>query len=596
MSKGWNYGQRPDSQYYRFGKAAVLAGIRQASNLAMHRFVSSSSTASTQGEAESVMKNIVSNTEYGEGRRAPAFITRLHAAKYLQCDALMKELFFPILNMNRNFGFCSVSGIGRVTAESVGTGAAETGGANNPLKPQYPAAFAKANGCYRGFAMFTIRSDKMSRTDGFKLNSIPIAVGNSRSTGSSDVTYSPYRRFCNGPNFKVNQAGLQPFMGVDDMQTFQWAGPDQDETNFNQTKASISEVGNLLDLETAAIQSVNFQHAIGSSTSSEGTTATHAREDTQVGVNWDGTGNPKVGEYYYPNLRNTTVRIADGVLEMDVTNGKNSSVVLELVIHSQSKQEKAFTPQAFFDQVFQSVEYQQQQLRVDGPGNPAAGGMTPRVSAPGGWQAFYDPEYPFLSMKSAHSKKANQMYREVHRSIHVLSPGQSKTLKVFLGSHYYGLGNKTESPDGTGSNRMRPDWTAFPAGNLLVSLGHTGVSQLTMPSLSNTDEFTNLPDTYNATSGLHTVIGSGFWIGKQKAPSEIVVSGTYKEKFYPAYVISNERNNYDDYPMIPPTVYNSTYGSILLPAGQIVQDTVGVVQADKKAIPAKISTPFKEEL
>lgn len=594
--KGWEYGQRPNSQYYRFGRAAIIAGLRHSANLAMHRFVSkTSSSTSTQGDTEAALKTLQANNEYGEGRRAPTFTTRLHAARYVQCDPLFKDLFFPILNMCRNFGFCSVTGIGKVTAGVIGDGNTGGGTVPAPLEPNHPMAFSKANGTYRGIACFTIRSDKMDRFDEFKLCPLPVVAGGTSltSTATSLVTSSAYKRFCNGPQLSGNlSSGGIPGYGVATAQEFQWAGPDDGEAAFNQTKASISEIGNLSDIETAAVQSVNFAHAIGKSTDSSsvtpgasvGTTSVAVRSGTPGAVNWDGTGSVKnTTGGYYANLRNTTIRIADGVLEMDVSNGKNTSCVIELVIHSQTKQESDFTPQAFFNQVYQSCEFQQNQARIDGP-TPTSNTALSAV-APGGWQAFYDPEYPLLSLKSSHAKKAHDMYKEVHRSSHILSPGMSKTLKVYLGSHYYSLGNKTLDQDGT---RMQPKWTAFPSGNLLVSVGHTGVSQLTMPCTSDRTRMNNLPDQDN--SGTHNVPGAGFWLGKQRAPSEIVVEGSYKEKFYPAYVISDNRVNYDDYTMRPPTITDLTYGLCTLPSGSIIQNTVATVDASDNPVSAKVAT------
>lgn len=573
--KSWEYGQRPNSQYYRLGRAAIMAGIKASANIGMHRMVSSS-TASSHSDAENKIESMVSGTEYGDGRRAPTYTKRLHDAMYVKCDHLFKDLFFPILNMNRNFGFCSTSGVGKLQADLIGNGS---------NTPGFVTPYAKANGCWRGLAMFTIRSNQMLATDAYKLNPEPQIVGETRINGTASTTIkSAYRRFNNGPQGVQGGTNSIPGLDVSTPQTLQWARTPDNDADFNDTLMSISEVGNLNDIEVAAVQSVNFQHAIGSSSSSEGTTTTEVREGTPGGVNWDGTGNittsgSQTGRTYYPNLKNTTIRIADGCLEMDVTNGKNSSVILELVLHSQTKQADTFTPAEFLKEVYQSVEFQQNQDRVGGPS-----GTTTQI-APGGWQAFYDPTYPLLSIKSAHAKKAHDMYREVHRSIHCLAPGQSKTLKVLLGSHFYSLGNKSNTSGGT---RMQNSSPAFPAGNLLVSIGHSGVSQLSMPTLGNGEtstvyEFSVKPDV--RTNQTHTVPGTGFWVGKQRAPSEIIVQGSYKEKFYPAYVVSDNRTNYDDYVMGPPILA----GGAELPAGLPVQETVATVSG-KQSVPAKIAT------
>ena len=560
---------------------AARAAASRAGDMLMRRI--SSISTSTVADSEAALKTLVSSTEYGDSRRSNTYSVRLHPAKYLKCDPLMKELFFPIMNMCRNFGFVSGTGIGALTAPLIAEGG---------LTPNFDTAFAKSNGCWRGFSMFTIRSDALSPTNSFKLNAVSADVGVSNQSGTSHTIKSCYRRFNNGPAYQIQtNSGSAPGRTKSAAQQFVLAAASG--AGFNNTQASMSECGNLSDIETCAVQSTNFQHSVGSSTGATGTTDTEVTAGTPGGVNWDGTGSvydTNTG-YYYPNLRNTTIRIADGFLEMDVTNGKNSSVILELVINSQTKQESDFSPQKFFDQVYQSVEYQQLQERVNGPGQLAS----PTEASPGGWQAFYDPEYPFLGIKSAHSKKARSMYREVHRSSHALGPGQSKTLKVALGSHFYSLGSKTLNPDGiSGANRMRPEHATYPLGSLLIGLAHSGVSQLTMPTITNgagNDAFSFSPDTFNASTGVHTAPGAGFWAGKQRAPSEIIVKGSYKEKYYPAYVISEQRNNYDNYVMMPPSVDYK-----LLGAGLPVQETIGVVDASKKAVAAKIATSVRDEL
>ena len=429
--------------------------------------------------------------------------------------------------------------------------------------------------------MFTTRSDKVSSTDVFKLNPLQLKVGESylsQGVTLSDIK-SQYRRFNNGPYLSGTQ---KPDYTKSAAQTLAWSAREQDV--FNGGQMQISEVGNLLDVETAALQSTNFQHAIGSGSSSEGTTATHASYGTPGGINWDGTGNPLQSTgIYYPNVRNTTIRIADGCLEMDVTNGKNSSCVIELVINSQSKQAKDFTPQAFIDEVYQACEYQQNQNRTDGPASATD------FATPGGWQAFYDPEYPLLKLKSSHAKKARDMYREVHRSTHMLAPGQSKMIKVSLGSHYYSLGNKTLSSDGT---RMQPGAPDFGPGSLLIAVGHSGVDQLSMPSLGDGNtiatQYVLHPDTFT-TAGKHTVSGAGFWTGKQRAPSEIVIRGSYSEKFYPGYVISDQRSNYDNYVMRAPSIGST---GLVGPSGLPVQETVGTVPLDNAGA-IKVSSATK---
>ena len=172
-----------------FGRAAAA----RAGDMPMRR-VSSLST-STNAESQAALKQLVSDTEYGDGRRADTYVTRLHPAKYLKCEPLFKELFFPILNMNRNFGFTSCSGIGGITA------GLEADGGTTPL---FDTPWAKSNGCWRGFAMFTVRSDAIAADAAYKLNCTPQVVGTTTVGGSSQDINSSYRRFNNGPSF-INQ-------------------------------------------------------------------------------------------------------------------------------------------------------------------------------------------------------------------------------------------------------------------------------------------------------------------------------------------------------------------------------------------------------
>lgn len=276
---------------------------------------------------------------------------------------------------------------------------------------------------------------------------------------------------------------------------------------------------------------------------------------------------------------------------MDITNGKNSSCLIELVINSQKKNEVDWTPQEYFDEVFTSVQYQQNQTRNP---NVAVGALQ---SAPGGWQAFYDPEYPLLHVKSAHSKKVKSMVNEVHRSSHMLAPGQTKKISISLGSLYYNLGNKCDT-----AGLIDPQAPDFGAGSLLVCLGHSGVSQLSMPtantSYSYAHDFTVKPDTESG--GTHTVVGAGFWVGKQKAPSEIVVKGRYEEKYYPSYMVSDQRNQYDDTIMMPPSIWASNVSGekslVTLPSGLPVQETIGTVDATHQAVATKVSSAEKRTI
>lgn len=535
-------------------------------------------------------RHMVAGNEIGEQRRAPAYVKRLHPAKYIKCDPMMKELFFPLLTMAKRFGFCSTTGMGSRTAAMI------QNGTNTPDDVQ---GFSRANGCYRGVAIFTVRSHTIDDVS-LRLTPDLRTVGSTMASGSSQPIRSPYIRFNNGPPLQTTVGTgdsvvygggyvAQSAIGAPSIST---SGPSPDEVDFNQTKIHVSECGDINELETKAVQSVNFQHAVGSATSSEGTTVL----GTQTGnpsPNWNGNGKVVNGNgAYYANLKNTTIRIADGYLEMDITNGKSQSTFIEVVIHAHKKHEANLDTQDLLDAVVNAVQYQQSDRNV----TPYYSNILNQQN-PGGWQALWDPTYPLLGCKSQHRKPIDDIAREVHRSNHMLSAGQSKTVKIFLGNLYYDLGNKCTGGSIDGGDTDSPSGFISPGcgvGALNIAVGHSGVMQLTAPTHGtalSAPDFSVLPDTYDAISGEHTVPGTGFWVGKQFCPSEIVVNGNYVEKFYPAYVVDKERRNWTDRPMMPPSIPNG----YTLPAGQPIQEVLGTVDASKP-VPANITTAFREEL
>lgn len=575
------------------GLYAAGAGAAVDYNVKRRKIDSQTLSDLSHSDLKSAINALTSATEYGENRRAKDYRVRLHPAKYLKTDPLFKDLFFPLLNYARSFGFCSTTGAGADTAAMVPGG----------LNPDNETTFTKANGVYRGLSLFTVRSNVMDSDDDYKLNAKSVQVGWTELTGTDKYLMSPYRRFNNGPPLR-NQGATGATVTGDDSsspwtpkaQTLTWGPFTESSASFNKTNLSISEVGNLIsDIETGAVHSTNFASSIGSGSHNEGTSATATHYDQSGAGNWDGTTDIITNGNYRPNFRNTTMRIADGKLVLDITNGKNSSCLIEVVIQSQKKLESSWTPQKYFDEVYQAVQFQQNQTRDPMP-SPVLDNLY--ESSPGGWQAFYDPEYPLLHVKSAHAKKVKDMVNEVHRSAHMLAPGQSKKITVDLGSLYYQLGNKTNNSSNT---RMQPPAPNFGVGSLIVAVGHSGVSQLSMPtpntSVANGTNFNVFPNGVTVVNGerVHTVPGAGFWVGKQKAPSEIVVQGHYSEKYYPAYVVSDQRNQYDDYVMLPPFAQVSAgdYSFYTMPSGLPVQETIGTVDATHQSIAAKVSSSEK---
>jgi hypothetical protein len=530
-----------------------------------------------------VAKRMAADGEYGENRRAKAYIKRLHMAKYLKCDRLLKELFFPTLTMAHRFGFCSVTGIeGRGAAALGDTGAMQ------------PVQYSKAAGLYRGIAMFTLRSCTQSLTDESNLNSNQIQTGQTSITGSQLPITSGFRRFNSRPELHSSDTrnGAAVETTVPPTVTHNML-PDMviKTTPHDANTLYVPAVGNINELETKAIQSSNFQHAIGSSSSSEGTTSIGTRSGL-TGVNWDGNSvvyNDRGA--YYANLKNTTIRISDGYLEMDISNGKTTSTYIEVVIHSFKKNANGVGTQQLMNAIHNAVQYQQSDRNVSTFYSDTSNSATQQ---PGGWQAFWDPTYPFLGVKSQHRKPVDAIANEVHRSVHMLGPGQSKLVKIHLGSLYYDLGSKC---DNGAYNTSDPSPLGFPnpttgVGALNVSIGHSGVMHLSAPSDPSggvtANQFANYPDSYEG-DAIHDHTGAGFWVGKAFCPSEIVVTGNYVEKFYPAYVVDKERRNWSDRPMLPPTVSGRA-----LPTALPVTNTIGTVAVSGQAIPAAINSQKSE--
>lgn len=541
----------------------------------------------------SIQRHMSAGTEYGDGRRAKAYMKRLHAAKYLKCDALLKELFFSTLTQCRRFGLCSTSGIfprlaGGGTTDAVG-GASMYG--NNGSR--YPVTNAKAAGLYRGIAMFTIRSTRISDASENKLNEVQQAKGLTTITGqgTAQTINSCYRRWnsrpklgSDGPNASVISGNLSPTVTTNEF----GAGTSVHDPNT----LYCSEVGDINAVESKAVQSSNFMHAIGNSLASQGTTTLGVATGNvqNPGANWTGSGsvvNPN--GRYYANLKNTTVRISDGYLEMDISNGKATSTFIELVIHSFKKNDPKVGVQDLMDAIHGSVQYQQTDRNVS-PYYTAVDSL----QQPGGWQAFWDPTYPFLGCKSQHRTSINDIAGEVHRSAHMLGPGQSKLVKIALGSLYYDIGSKCKSGGGDGDTNtpFSFDNPGMGAGSLLISIGHSGVMGLSAPvdpinadlTQTSVDQFSVYPDAYDA-NGNHETAGGGFWVGKSFCPSEIVVNGRYCEKFYPSYVVDKERRNWSDRPLIPPAV-----NSRALPTALPVTNTIGTVPVADHGVTAAVTS------
>lgn len=552
---------------------------------------------STFSQQVNVAKKMSSGTEYGDSRRAKAYVARLHSAKYLKCDPLLKELFFPLLTMSHRFGLCSTTGLGEMTAGKI----AESGASGD--SPDDPVVWSKAAGVYRGIASFTLRSEVMSLADANKLNTVSQDVGTSMISGESKTVYSAYRRFNNGPVYRNNGGSATETTGAGVLTPNSSVPPTVTTAAITDGSANnlrVSEVGSINELETRAVHASNFKPGtVENQNDSNGSTAVGTYANA-VNPNWTGQGSVISDQgSYYANLKNTTVRIADGFLEMDITNGKSVSCFIEVVIHAHRKHEASISTQELINSIFNAVQYQQ----TDRNTTPYYHNSDSQTR-PGGWQALWDPTYPLLAVKAQHRKPVESIAKEVHRSNHMLGPGQSKLIKIFLGNLYYDMGNKCANNSFDFQGKQPPETATYGAlgfdnpatgvGSLQVTIGHSGVEQLSAPvnplGGTGSDEFNVKPDTYDAVNDTHTTPGAGFWVGKSFCPSEIAISGCYTEKFYPAYMVDKERRNFSDTIMQPPHIGASLLAA--LPTALPVQNIIGTVDG-RKAVPSNVSSANK---
>lgn len=484
----------------------------------------SQSSAST---ARSALQTIISNQEIVDRKRAPPVSYRLHPAKYLQMDKMLKSMFFPLITTRLNFGISSFSGINLKNASDKFVDSSVTD----------PAATLRTRGLYRGLVFFDVRNTAggITRLTDRALNCEQLPVATTNQGASDEATaYSHYRRFHAQPdqdsdfsdgNQIINSS---PTLTLDDL-----AAP-------NNIR-SLSLGSNLSDIEETAVAGMCYadpavsqfrlRSVTASSSSKEGAANTNliAGEDgpdiTVASTTWTGP----TDQSYFSHMSDAVIRIVDGHLHMDIMNTEQTPCVVEVVIHSKKK--NIFSKQQIVNQIWTDVD---RHLSAKGVVDAPA----PNTNPSGGWQAFFDPTYPLLKLPS--KGKAVNYINEVHRSNHVLAPGQSKQLRISLGNLWYKLGNKSEVLD---DGQDLPDAQQFPkiqdnAGALYVAVGHSGFEypqNITAVGGGVTDIITS-PGTTSA------LLGSGFWVGKAHAPSSISMDCQYQDKFYPA-TFDREPNN-----------------------------------------------------
>lgn len=553
-------------------------------------------------------RHLIEDNEQGEERRAPAHVARLHSAKYIKCDPMMKELFFPLFTYGRRFGFCSTTSLGGLTAAGGFNG-------NNDVQSLHKAA-----GCHRGISLFTLRSQVISAGSVNKLEPVLKIVGSTEfgNQGLNPIL-SPYLRFNNGPPLitsttttsydQGNSGGMVDTtiatgssQGVKAPTVTDAAPPAATGLNnpadFNKNNIRVSEVGDIHAIENKAVLGGPFKTNFWTSFSSYSAQPTDSTGIAQTAgtdtLPWNGHGEiVRSDGTYYENLKNTTIRIADGYLELDISNGKSSPAFIEVVIHAHRKHSSDVGTQELLDAIFNAVQYQQS----DRPTSSYYVNTTLNQQQPGGWQAFWDPTYPLFGVKAQHKKDVDSIATEVHRSNHMLSAGQTKCVKIYLGNLFYDLGGKFQNGSTSGGT-MGFSANGIGVGGLQIAVGHSGVKMLTAPTRGTADSapnFSILPSVAGEIDNKY-VHGVGYWVGKQFCPSEIVVEGNYVEKFYPSYVVDKERRMWVDKPMPAPHVHDSAENTQrLLPAGQPITDVIGTVQATAP-VPADIQSQVRHNI
>ncbi len=454
----------------------------------------------------SAMKKANYVIESTDQKRISPSSYRLHSAKSVDLPGFLGDLLMPTLRSTLNFGFVSNNGVG--TAQ-VGIGGGTT------------VAGLAPKGCYRGIAMFKCRfTDRnQNRQTQYALNSSPQVLS---TTVAGSSVHSIYRRFNSNP--KCGNVGNAA-------QVTQTVPPQLVSTEVTDTTVTgtneLSRLGmgtNLAHMEDHAWQSTNFVQSVGKPATAQGNIGTSNVENV---TDWNGqvpllqgAGTDESPWFYPGSLKDSIMRIKDGYVELDISNTSKTGCVIELVCHSMKKTASSITDQTLMNEIYNAYQYS---VKAQEYGNTEASTTNPS----GGWQTFYDPKVPFLHVPAKHRKTVDDIAREAHRSLHVLAPGQTKMIKISLGSLYYKLGNKsvdlTTNTGNSGVVYSKKD----NAGCLVFSIGHTGV-----------DAFETLASGDDVVSG---TAASGFWAGKCPSPSSIAVTGKYQEQYYPMYAYSSDR-------------------------------------------------------
>ena len=518
------------------GSAAAKAAARGAVKAAVK---GANQSKNTQKQQEKALVAAVAQGEAMDRRRLAMKMYRLHSAKWLQMDKMLKAMFFPLNNMALNFGISSFTGVDNQNL----TDALDV--------DQSLVNTARTRGLHRGLALFTVRNtlDVSNRQDASFLNNAHQTVGgmysnNGEFAGSVASIKSIYRRYHSQPEYEAGNVADGSLVFQSKCQQF----TDLDEVS--PTKIRNLDMGfTLAQMEEIAASSMVYSDPIFNyrpNKNTDGVTLVNGHEvrgNTGVLAGETGDAHPTISLVGKNNMLTSTetlegapaylgavldgvMRVADGELVMDIMNTEQTPCVVEIVIHSKKKNNK--TKQEIYNSLYQDVDRKVHRI------NPNIGDLPSDSPIAGGWQAFYDPAYPLLRVPAG-SPTAN-LITEVHRSQHVLYPGQSKEIKIGLGSLWYKIMNKNDTTTINNLPNQVTQKLKDNVGALYVAVGHSGFEYpqqaFDMPNQVTSWTAPNIGAAGTQPQG-SPFVGTGFWVGKAHAPSSISLSGKYTEKFYP---------------------------------------------------------------
>lgn len=522
--------------------------LNQATQTVKKAVLGANQSKTTQTSQEKALAAAVAHGEQVDRRRVGAKQYRLHPAKWLKMDKMLKSMFFPMNNIALNFGISSFSGVNNYTSDdALGLGISGNNSVNT----------ARTRGLHRGVAMFTVRNtyDGCNRSDVVYLNNAHASVGGMRiltPDGGTQPQYayaqSIYRRYHSQPELVAGTRSDAGLVFQSKCQQF------TAEDVVDSTKIRDLDLGcSLAQMEEIAASSMVYSDPVFNYRPNKNNVTTTAlagelvRGNTGVLAGENELAHPTIKDgvnnmltstelvsgnpAYLGAVKDAVMRIADGELIMDIMNTEQTPCVVEIVIHSKKKNNK--TKQQIYNSLYQDVDDRLHRKNPNSTDIPADSPMQ------GGWQAWYDPSYPLLRIPAG-SPTAN-FISEVHRSQHVLYPGQSKEIKIALGSLWYKIINKNDSKlVNNNPNHVFQKWKDN-VGSLYVAVGHSGFEYPQQPFGLPTQDGGVVQAWTTPNAGLgepqqqqgSPYSGTGFWVGKAHAPSSISLSGKYTEKFYP---------------------------------------------------------------